>query len=154
MEEKVSDILDNLLGLLLLEGTYEVSEVEDGLKVDIETPDAGKLIGFKGEHLNALSLLVNLMLSKKIAEGEEFKRVIIDVSGWRQNKEAELKQKTLDWIREVKESNQQLELEPMPSWQRRIIHMTVSETEGVSSESVGEGAERHLVIRPESGQES
>lgn len=51
-------------------------------------------------------------------------------------------------IEQVKETNQPLELEPMPSWQRRIIHMQVQEAEGVDSESVGEGESRHLVIRP------
>ena len=40
-----------------------------------------------------------------------------------------------------------MELEPMPSWQRRIIHMSVGEVEGVESESAGEGRDRHLVIK-------
>ena len=145
MEDKLSDILDNILGLLLLEGSYDIQEAEEGFNVMIETPDAGRLIGFKGENLTSLQLLVNQMVSRN--EGE-FKRVILDVSGWRQNKEKELAEKTTQWAESVKESGEQMELEPMPSWQRRIIHMTVQEMDGVESESIGEGRDRHLVIRP------
>jgi spoIIIJ-associated protein len=144
MQEQLSDILDNVLGLLLLEGSYDIQEEEDGFKVMIETEDAGKLIGYKGEHLSALQLIVNLMFSRKT---EEFKRVIIDVSGWRQNKETELKQRAESWAKEVKESGKDLELEPMPSWQRRAIHMAIQEIDGVTSESAGEGRDRHLVIK-------
>ncbi len=144
MQDKLTQILDNVLGLLLLEGSYDINENDDGLNVTIETQDAGRLIGFKGESLSALQLLVNQMLAKE--EGE-FKRVIIDVGGWRQNKEEQLKERTKAWIEEVKETKEEMELEPMPSWQRRIVHMVTAETDGVMSESIGEGRDRHLVIK-------
>ena len=70
------------------------------------------------------------------------------MGGWRKNKEADLERRARNWASEVKESGEEIELEPMPSWQRRIVHMIVSEVEGVSSESIGEGKERHLVIKP------
>ncbi len=145
MEQKLSDILDNVLGLLLLEGSYDIQETDAGFEVMIETPDAGRLIGFKGEALSSLQLLTNQMVSKGQKDGE-FKRVIIDVSGWRSKKEDELKKKATEWGNEVLESGKEMELEPMPSWQRRIIHMTIQEMNGLSSESVGEGKDRHLVI--------
>ncbi len=147
MEQQLSDILDNILGLLLLEGSYDIQEVDGGFNVEIQTEDAGRLIGFKGDSLSSLQLLINQMMVKHQPEGE-FKRVIIDVSGWRQNKESELTQKAKAWAEQVKESGEEMELEPMPSWQRRVIHMVIQETEGLESESVGEGRDRHLVIRP------
>lgn len=146
MEENLSEILDNILGLLLLEGSYDIQETEGGFNVAIDTQDAGRLIGFKGDSLSALQLLVNQMLAKH--QDGEFKRVILDVSGWRQNKEAELTEKAKRWVEEVKEAKEIMELEPMPSWQRRVIHMVVQDSEGVESESVGEGRDRHLVIKP------
>ncbi len=145
MEATVSEILENILGLLSLEGSFEVNEKEDGVFVTIDTEDAGKLIGRNGETLSALQLIVNQILSKQT---EEFKRVIIDVSNWRQGKEEELAHKARSWAEQVKEDGKPLELEPMPAWQRRIVHMTIQETEGVSSESIGEGPDRHLVISP------
>ena len=147
MEEQLSEILDNVLGLLLLEGSYDIEESDEALQVLIETKDAGRLIGFKGENLESLQLLLNQLMSRKTGE-QEFKRVLVDVEGWRKQKEEELISKAKVWIEQVKESDEEMELEPMSSWQRRIIHMVVGESEGVQSESIGEGRDRHLVIRP------
>ena len=120
--------------------------------VSIDTKDAGRLIGFKGESLDALQLLINQILAHKVSKenpsADEFKRVILDVAGWKKQKEEELKSIAKIWTQEVLESGQIMELEPMPAWQRRIIHMVAQETEGIQSESVGEGKDRHLVIRP------
>lgn len=148
MENQLSEILDNLLGLLLLEGSYEIEKKDESLNVFIETEDAGRLIGARGESLEALQLIVNQILSKKInPEVEEFKRVIIDVSGWKKQKEEDLSLKVKGWIEQVLETKQPLELEPMPSWQRRIVHMIVGEAKGVESESLGEGRDRHVMIK-------
>lgn len=147
MEAKVSEILENILSMLSLEGSFEVAEKEDGVFVTIDTQDAGRLIGHQGETLAALQLIVNLIASHDM---EESKRVIIDVAAWRQGKEQELAQKARRWAEQVGESGQPMELDPMPSWQRRIVHMTIQETSGVESESVGEGPDRHLVIKPAS----
>ena len=148
MEAQVSEILENILGLLGLEGSFEVVEGSEEVTVSIETEDAGRLIGYKGETLDSLQLIVNLIASKN---SETFKRVVIDVGGWRKNKEGDLENHAREWAQEVLESNQEINLDPMPSWQRRIIHMVVSEIDGVESESVGEGRDRHLVVRPASG---
>ncbi|MBI2021454.1 KH domain-containing protein [Candidatus Daviesbacteria bacterium] len=146
MEAKVSEILENILSLLALEGSFEVEEKEDGVFVSIDTEEAGKLIGHQGETLTALQLLVNLIVSKQEGFG---KRIIIDVSGWRKNKEEEVAHKAREWAQKVLEEGQPLELLPMPAWQRRIVHVTIQQTPGVSSESTGEGPDRHLVISPE-----
>lgn len=145
MEQQVSEVLENILSLLSLEGSFEVTEREDGVFVTIDTDDAGRLIGHQGDTLSSLQLLVNLIISKQV---ENSKRVIIDVANWRQSKEEDLAHKARRWAEQVRETGQELELEPMPSWQRRIVHMTIQETDGVSSESIGEGLDRHLVIKP------
>lgn len=145
MEAQVSESLENILSLLALEGSFEVEEKEDGVFVSIDTEEAGKLIGYQGETLSALQLLVNLIVSKR---NPESKRVIIDVASWRRGKEEELAHRARMWAEKVLESGQPMDLEPMPAWQRRIVHMTIQSTDGVESESVGEGLTRHLVISP------
>lgn len=150
MEENLSEILDNILGLLLLEGSYEVEETEDGFSVSIETKDAGRLIGAKGESLDALQQLINLMMFKQVKDGEGFKRVILDVGGWRKQKEEELVESAKDWGKRVLETKQPLELEPQSAWQRRIVHMAIGEMEGVETESMGEGRDRHIVVKVKS----
>lgn len=149
MEAKVSEILENILGLLGFEGSFEVVEEEENVQVTIETSDPGRLIGYRGETLDSLQLLVNLILGRQLGEDTKFKRVLVDVAGWKKGKEEDLKRSAENWAAQVLETGKEMELEPMPSWQRRIIHMVISETQGVESESVGEGRDRHLVIRPE-----
>lgn len=146
MEEKLGEVLDNLLGMLLLEGSYEIEENDENFSVAIDTTDAGRLIGARGESLDSLQLLVNQMVSKKIEEGQ-YKRVIIDVANWRKQKEEELAKSAKSWGEQVLESGKEMELEPMSPWQRRIVHMVISEMKGLSSESAGESRDRHIVIK-------
>lgn len=146
MGDQLDDILDNILGLLLLEGSYEAAEGDDGFVVSIETKDAGRLIGARGESLEGLQLIVNQIMSRKMGE-EGFKRVILDVGGWRKQKEEELKSKAKELGKQVLETGKEIELEPMSPWQRRIIHLVISEMDGLSSASVGEGRDRHVVIK-------
>lgn len=149
MEEKVSEILENILGLLGLEGSFEIEEKEDGVFISIDAVDPGILIGRNGETLSSLQLLLNLIASRQMPEGE-LKRVVVDVSAWRKSKEEELAHKAKGWAEKVAESKEPMELQPMPAWQRRIVHMAIEETAGVKSESIGEGSERRLVISPAS----
>lgn len=151
MQQQLGEILDNILGLLLLEGSYDIQEDENGFNVAIETKDAGRLIGARGESLEGLQLIVSQILAKKLKTDEEnkdFKRVIIDVMGWRKQKEDELVARAKSWTQTVAETGEAMELEPMPAWQRRIVHMVVQENDGLTSESVGEGFSRHLIIKP------
>ena len=148
MEAQVSEILENILSLLSLEGSFEVTEKEEGVFVTIDTEDAGRLIGHQGETLSSLQLLVNQIFAK---QADEYRRVIIDVSNWRKSKEEDLAERAGRWAEEVKESGKEIELEPMPSWQRRIVHLTIEGIEGIESESIGEGLERRLVIKPVDG---
>ncbi len=148
MEEKLGEVLDNLLGMLLLEGSYEIEENDDNFAVSIDTKDAGRLIGARGESLDSLQLLVNQMVSRKIEE-EQYKRVVIDVAGWKKQKEEELIKSAKSWGKQVLETGKEMELEPMSPWQRRIVHMIISEMKGLSSESVGESRDRHIVIKPQ-----
>lgn len=154
MEEQLSEVLDNLLGMLLLEGSYEIEEEAEGFLVSIDTKDAGRLIGARGESLEGLQLVVNQIMSRKMVEqpapspsAEGFKRVILDVASWRKQKMEELKTLATNLGKQVLETGKQLELEPMSAWQRRVIHMSISEMGGLSSESVGEGRDRHIVIK-------
>ncbi|MEK7616544.1 MAG: R3H domain-containing nucleic acid-binding protein [Patescibacteria group bacterium] len=146
MEQQLSDVLDNILGLLLLEGSYEINETEEGFFVSIDTNDAGRLIGVRGESLESLQLIINQIMSRKIEE-EGFKRVILDVSNWRKQKEEDLKKQAEVWGKQVLEEGHELVLEPQSPWQRRVVHMGISEMDGLVSESVGEGRDRHIVIK-------
>ena len=145
MEAKVADVLENILGLLALEGSFETVEGPDEVLVTIETDDAGRLIGNRGETIDALQLLVNQIVNK---DNEQFKRVVIDVGSWRKHKEGELEARARKLADEVLESGKEIKLDPIPAWQRRITHLVIEGIKGVTSESIGEGRDRHLVIKP------
>lgn len=145
-EEQLSEVLDNILGLLLLEGSYEIEETPENFSVSIDTTDAGRLIGARGESMEGLQLLINQIMSKKVGEGE-FKRVLLDVEGWRKQKEEELTGRAAEWGKQVMDTKVEMELEPQSSWQRRVVHSVISEMGGLSSESIGEGRDRHIVIK-------
>lgn len=145
MEQKVAEILENILSQLSLEGSFDIDEKDEGIFVSIEVTEPGQLIGHQGDTLSALQLIVNLIISKQF--GDESKRVILDVANWRKSKEEELAHKARSWAEEVIASGEEMELEPMPSWQRRIVHMTIEKTPGVTSESIGEGIDRRLVLK-------
>mgnify|MGYP003393411023 CR=1 FL=1 len=155
-EEMLSEVLDNILGLLLLEGSYEIEETEENFAVSIETKDAGRLIGARGESMEGLQLLINQIMSKKTgelalseqSESNGFKRVLLDVEGWRKQKEEELTGRATEWGKQVLETKAEMELEPQSSWQRRVVHSVISEMGGLTSESMGEGRDRHIVIKP------
>ena len=72
---------------------------------------------------------------------------MLDVAGWRKQKMEELKSMAEQLGKQVLESGKELELEPMSSWQRRVVHMVIQEMGGLSSESMGEGRDRHIVIK-------
>lgn len=146
MEQQLSEVLDNLLGMLLLEGSYEIEEEDESFSVSIETKDAGRLIGARGESLGALQLLINQMVSKKVGEAG-FKRVVVDVEGWRRKKEEDLIRDAKSWGKQVLETGNALEIEPQAPWQRRVVHTAIGEIEGLETGSVGEGRDRHVVIK-------
>lgn len=145
MEQQLSDVLDNLLGMLLLEGSYEIEEEKENFLVSIDTKDAGRLIGARGESLEGLQLLVNQIMSRKMAD--DYKRVLLDVAGWKKQKEEELISMARDLGKQVLASGKEMELEPMSAWQRRVVHMAIEELGGLSSESMGEGRDRHIVVK-------
>jgi len=69
------------------------------------------------------------------------------VGGWRKQKEEELVQRAKEWGNQVLETSKDMELEPQSPWQRRVIHTVIGEIDGLQTESIGEGRDRHVVIK-------
>lgn len=141
IEKIVKDFFDSLK----LEGTYKVEEKDEVIEVLMETEDTGMIIGYHGETLEALQLILGFCIAK---ETEEYKRVSIEVGDykknrteWLENLARETKEKAITQEREV-------HLHDLKSWERRIIHLILQEDGEVESESQGEGKDRILVIKP------
>ena len=145
-------ILETVMGHLGFEATVEVAAGETSrLNVVAQGDDRealGALIGRKGERLSALQHLVNLMLSKEMGS---WTRVLVDVEDYRGRRERQLRELADRAAARVMETGKMLQLEPMPALERRWIHLTLRDHEGVATQSIGEEPNRRVVLVPRGG---
>ncbi|MCL5095614.1 MAG: KH domain-containing protein [Patescibacteria group bacterium] len=134
-----------LLEYLMVEATIEVSEKEDVYEVQIETEDTGILIGYHGETLTSLQLILSLILYKRLGS---WLRLIVNVGDWRQKREEVLKQMALSAAERVIATDEAMVLPNLSSFERRIVHLILADHPKVTSSSEGEGVERKLIIKP------
>ena len=112
---------------------------------EIVGEDSGLLIGRRGDTLASLQFLVNFMLSRKLKS----KVVVnIDVEGYRERRVQAIKSLTLRMADKVNASGRPITLEPMPARERRIVHITLADNPHVTTQSVGDGEGRKVVIMP------
>jgi spoIIIJ-associated protein len=151
--ESAVEVLETLLSLLGVDATVRVRQPEtpgDGVALvkavlDISGDDLGILIGRRGETLSSLQYIVNLMVGRRLKTRTAFG---VDVAGYRRRREDSLKNLALHMAERVKGSGQIMTLEPMPPNERRIVHLALAQDASVITESIGEGENRKVVIRP------
>ena len=112
--------------------------------IDLAGEDSGLLIGRRGQTLQALQFLVNLIVRKQF----EGVRVVLDVENYRQRREFQLRDMATKVAARVTQTNRSITLEPMPPAARRIIHTSLTDNPDVSTESTGEGEGRKVTIMP------
>ncbi|MCL5965424.1 MAG: KH domain-containing protein [Deinococcus sp.] len=137
-----------MLGLLrLLDPAYSVDIREDGeqLRAEVLGGDLGRLIGKEGRTLRALEFVANVALAKQY--GNVY-RVVLDAAGYRRRQEDRVQKIAQDATLQVEVSGEPVALPPMPSNERRIIHVLLKHHPRVTTISVGEGEERHVVVLP------
>jgi len=140
------EVVENLLFLMKVDATVQVAGGEDlPLSVDISNGDLGVLIGRRGQTLASLQYLVSIIIGRKFKSGV---RVIIDVAGYRKRRDEELQNMTLRVAELVKSTRRSITLEPMPSMERRVIHLTLRDDPELATQSVGFGDSRKVVIYP------
>ena len=121
---------------------------ENPAVINIEGVDAGLLIGRRGETLQALQFVVNMVVAR---QENERTMVVVDVESYRERRShnlAILARRTAD---RAASSGRPISLEPMSAADRRIIHVTLTDDERVTTESSGEGRERRVTITPAQG---
>ena len=104
----------------------------------------GFLIGQRGENMRSLQFLVSNALKN---QGYEYTRVNVDIADYKKQRADRLASKAEAWMKQVKESGEPMDLRPMSAVDRRTVHRLAQEYELVS-ESVGEGRDRHIVLKP------
>lgn len=148
--EMVQEFLDGLVDVFDLDGDVRLEEIDDEMiEVQVEGDDLGLLIGPKGQTLAAVQELARTVVQRR-AEGNPRGRFRIDVSGYRQRRREALERFARSVADDVKESGVAKALEPMNAADRKIVHDTINELDGVATTSEGEEPRRRVVIQPAS----
>jgi len=114
--------------------------------VEIDAGDeTGLLIGKKGETLSSIQTVLGLLLKQKTGE---WNRVVVNVGDYREKEEDYLNNLAASTAQRAKETGEPQNLYNLKPWQRRVIHLALSEDKDITTESVGEGEERYLIIKP------
>ena len=139
--------LEELLKHLGFEATVDEHQLEDGILLDVKTEDSGRLIGRQGQTLADLQYIVNRILFQ---QDQQAPKVMLDVGGYRSQAREALVKKALEAAEKVRRWGDAVELEPMGSYDRRIVHHALRDDPDVETHSVEvDGTEKKaLILRP------
>lgn len=147
MEDRILEISLKLLELLGVSATVDIKKTEEDVYlVRIQTDEPGLLIGYHGETLESLQLLVAQLLFQKF-KGYKY-RIVIDIAGWREKRQEKLSSLAHSYTARARETGEPQHLFDLSPTERRYIHILLADSKDVYTESVGEGRSRHLVIYP------
>ncbi len=145
----ITEFLDGLLDALGAEGSVNRTVVDDEtIELGVEGDDLGLLIGPKGQTLTAVHELSRTVLQRR-ATGRHVGRVRIDIGGYRQRRQEALARFVRQQAEAVLSEGSARALEPMNSADRKVVHDTVNEIDGVATVSEGADPDRRVVIVPE-----
>ncbi len=149
MAEKNSlDVIEEETKSLLeqtgISAQVKVAQEDDTYKIQIDTDENALLIGKHGNTLSSLELVLSLIIAQKTGE---FRRVLLEVGGYRQAREDYLKDLADRLKEEVLTTGTERVVRDLKPWERRVIHMSLSESTDLITESEGEDRDRVLVIK-------
>lgn len=149
MDKKQLDIVkktsEELFTLLGITSPFEVAQIDESIELVLETEENGILIGYHGETLEALQLILSLAIAKKTGN---FIRVSLEVGEYKKNRMEYLKNLTDQTKEQVLSERRGISLPNLKSWERRFVHMLLQEDTEVMTESAGVGRDRVLTIYP------
>ncbi len=143
---QIQQLSEDFLSRLNVIGTVTVDMDESGAyRVNIQTEETGLLIGFHGRTLESFQMILGMIVAKVIGS---WQRVYVNVGDYREKREEALMYVAQRAAERALSSGRPVELAHLSSSERRVIHVTLSGDDRVTTESSGEGSERKLVITP------
>lgn len=121
---------------------------ENEIRLEIEGPDAGRIIGKRGQVLEAIQYLTTRIAHRP---GEERRHIAVDAEGYRARHEDQLSQMAKKLAQRVAAEGKIITFDPMNARDRRVVHMAIKDMPGVRTESNGEGPDRRVQIIPVKG---
>ncbi|EAE9389841.1 protein jag [Listeria monocytogenes] len=147
-EDGIQIAIDYLLDVATKMGaviTIDVEEVGKDVKLQIKGDSLGMLIGKHGQTLNALQYLTQLIANKTTSQ---YKNIIVNVGDYRERRHETLVILANKMADKALKTKRAVHLEPMPSFERKIIHAILSENEQIETHSEGRDPYRYIVIKP------
>lgn len=144
--EEASRFMTGLIAAFGAEGTVELVEDGDDLEVRVHGKELGLLVGPRGTTLQAVQDLARVASQRRL--GDHDTRLRVDVGGYRERRREALGKFAVQMADEVKASGVARVLEPMSSADRKIIHDTLAEVEGIATRSEGDDPYRRVIIAP------
>ncbi len=144
-KQGLEEIIATIIPTIDPKATWVLVEREEGIVVDIKTPNPALLIGFRGYNLQALQFLLGLLLYQRTGQ---WWPVLVDVDGWWQKREHDLIAQAQKLAQKAKFSRKPQVLTNLSPRERRLIHLTLASHPDVTTQSQGEGANRQLLIIP------
>jgi spoIIIJ-associated protein len=145
LKEKIEKEVKEFFSKMGFEVELKISITESSFKIDVKTKEFQALIGEKGRTLLELQHLLNAILKKKI-NNEIF--VDLDIAGYKERKIKYLRELAKAVADEVALTKKEKILEPMPAYERRIIHLELASRSDVTTESIGKEPNRRVIIKP------
>jgi len=151
--ELAKGILEKLLGMMEVTATVVPKEPSDGgekkadepIAFDIKGEDLGILIGRRGQTLFCLQFIVRLIVAH---QKKAWVPITIDVEGYRERRDKALQALAWRVAEQVKVKGKPFTLESMPAFERRIVHLALADHPDVTTESIGTGEARRVVVSP------
>ena len=138
------DVLQHILRYMNIHATVQVRSTNPlTLNIHGIHENLGLLIGRRGETLAALQLLVSLIVGHRT---KHRMRIVVDAENYRERREENLRSLAMRVAQQVRNYRRSIALEAMPPHERRIVHITLSDSKDISTESIGEGDARRVVI--------
>ena len=143
--EESAEIVDELMGLMGLDVDVAIREDAERVILDVTGPDAGRVIGKKGQTLDSIQFLVNKIVNRL---PEARRHVIVDSGDYRDRHDNGLMTMAHREAKRALSQDRVITLQPMSARDRRVIHLSLAKFDGVITESEGQGKRRRIRIIP------
>jgi spoIIIJ-associated protein len=143
VQARVSGFMKDVLTAMGLSLAVQVHETPDGIRIDLSGDGGEILLRRKAEALEALQQIVNTGFRRDLADDRSF---VVDCMGYRRARDAELREMARFMMQKAKTSGMPQEMGPLNPYARRLVHLTVAEDPGVTSESIGNAFLKTVII--------
>lgn len=144
MQPDLASLVSKLLDALGVEGAVELKTGHRTV-IAVTSPDSARLIGPNGEHLRALNMIARRLVEAR--DGEDAANFLIDVNGHHETAMEKVRQNARMLAQRARLFKHDVELEPMSSYERLVVHELFAEDPEIKTESAGEGKFRHIVLK-------